>query len=86
MHPPRSLQQSLVGVVAAQVQQGGQLGLDEHHNVGLLAADQRVQVPLLLLRVDAPDVPHEHREVHWGGGEVSVGWLGAPLGGAVGAR
>ena len=63
---PRPLQQCLVDVVAVQVQWGGQLGLVEHEKIWLLFLDQPAQVPLLLVRVDAPDIPHEYRQVLFG--------------------
>ena len=76
---PRPLQQCLVAVLAVQVQWGGQLGLVEHDKVWLLFLDQPAQVPLLLLRVDAPDIPHEYRQVHLGYVKVAPVLAVAPV-------
>ena len=60
-----------MAVVAVQVQWRGQLGLIQHDKIWLLLIDQPAQVPLLPLRVDAPAIPHEHRQVHLGYAEVA---------------
>ena len=58
---PRPLQQCLVAVVAVLVQWRGQLGLVEQDKIWLLLVDQPVHVPLLLVRVESPDIPQEYR-------------------------
>ena len=60
-----------MAIVAVQVQWRGQLGLVDHDKIRLLFVDQPAQVPLLPLRVDAPAIPHEHRQVHLGNAEVA---------------
>ena len=79
MQPPRPLQQCLVALVAVQVKWRGQLGLVKHDKIWLLFLDQPAQVPLLLLRVDAPDIPHEHRQVLLGHAEVAPVLVAAPV-------
>ena len=65
--------------VPVQVEHGGQFGLIEHHDVRPLLADEPVEVPLLLLPVDAAHVPHEHRQGHPRDVEISIGLWGVPL-------
>jgi hypothetical protein len=68
-----------VAEVAVQVQWRGQLGLIQHDKVRLLLIDQPAKVPLLLLRIDAPAIPHEHRQVHLGYAEVAAVLVVAPV-------
>ena len=76
---PRPLQQCLMAMVAVQVQWRGQLGLVEHDKIWLQFLDQPAQVPLLLVLVDAPDNPHEYRQVHLGHAEVTPVLVAAPV-------
>ena len=48
-----------MAVEPIQVYLRGQLGLIEHDYVRSLLSDEPVQVPLLLLRVDTPHIPHQ---------------------------
>ena len=48
-----------MAVIPVQVQLGGQLCLVEHDYIRALLADELVQVPPLLLRIDAPHVSHK---------------------------
>ena len=68
-----------MAVVAVQVQWRGQLGLVDHDKIWLLLIDQPAQVPLLPLRVDAPAIPHEYRQVHLGYAEVAPVLVAAPV-------
>ena len=68
-----------MAVVAVQVQCRGQLGLVEHDKIWLLFLDQPAQIPLLLVRVDAPDIPHEYRQVLLGHAEVAPVLVAVPV-------
>ena len=54
------LEQSLVTVVASQVQRVGQLGLVEHDYVGFLLRYHPVQLLLFLRCIKISDIPHQH--------------------------
>ena len=73
-------------VVPVQVQLGGQFGLVEHDNVRSLLTDEPVQVPLLLLRIDASHIPHQCRQGDLGDVQVSTGCLSKLLGVTLGVR
>ena len=66
-----------MAVIPVQVQLGGQLGLVEHDYIRPLLADEPVQIPLLLLRVEAPHDPHQ--DCQRGRGCVELSGAGAPL-------
>ena len=69
------VQQSLVSVLPSEQDHGGQLYLVEHHNVLLRFAFQTVQKPMLLQRVNAYHVPHEHCQRVSGCIDVPSCWL-----------
>ena len=60
--PPCTLEECLVAVVPVQEQLRRQLGLVEHDYVRPLLADEPVQVPLLLLRVNTSHIPHQYSQ------------------------
>ena len=64
--PPRTPEECLVAVVPVQEQLRRQLGLIEHDYVRSLLANEPVQVPLLLLRVDTPHIPHQYCQWYLG--------------------
>ena len=59
-----------MAVVPIQVQLRRQLGLVEHDNIRSLLPNEPVQVPLLLLRVEAPHIPHQ--DCQWDLGDAQV--------------
>ena len=59
-----------MAMVPVQVQLRRQFGLIEHDYVRSLLADEPVQVPLLLLRVDTPHIPHQ--DCQWDLGDTHV--------------
>ena len=68
--PPRTPEECLVAVIPVQEQLRRQIGLIEHDYVRSLLADEPVQVPLLLLRVDTPHIPHQ--DCQWDLGDTQV--------------
>jgi len=61
-----------VPIVATQVQWRGQLSLIEHDYVGFLLRYQPVQVLLLFRRIQASDIPHQHRYRHFAHTQVRL--------------
>ena len=66
-----------MAVVPTQEQLRRQLGLVEHDDVRSLFPDEPVQVPLLLLRVEAPHVPHQ--DFQWDLGDIQVATRHLPV-------
>ena len=62
-----------MAVVPIQVQLLRQVGLVEHDYVWSLLADEPVQVPLLLLRVDTPHIPHQDCQWNLGDTQLTTG-------------
>ena len=72
--------------VPIQVQLGGELGLIEHDYIRSFLTDEPVQVPLLILRVDASHIPHQGCQWDLGDIEAPINHLSVLFVVALGLR